>query len=198
MDLLRRYLRLLRIRLAARRRPALGLHDVSRVPGRVGWSDIDELGHMNNGVYLSLMDHARLDLMLRSGAWERLRAAHMYPVVTAQTITYRRSLVRGQRYVIESRIAGYGEKHVYIEQRFVVGGQVWERAFVEGRFLRERGGAVPMDEVAAVVGEDLAAHPAPAWLVAWSAQVALPPSRAEAPSEWDDMDGAGAAAGGVA
>ena len=189
MDLLRRYLRLLRIRLAARRRPALGLHDVGRVPGRVGFTDTDELRHVNNGVYLSLLDHARLDLMVRSGTWARLRAAGMYPVVTAQSIAYRRSLVRGQRYDIESRIVGYGEKHVYIEQRFVVGGEIWARAYVEGRFLRERGGAVPMAEVAEVVGEDLAAHPAPAWLVDWSAANALPPSRAEAPSTWEGAAG---------
>jgi len=186
VDLIRRYLRLLRIRLAARRGPELGLHDVGRVAGRVGITDIDELRHMNNGVYLSLMDHARLDLMERAGAWRRMRDARIYPVVTGQMIAYRRSLTRGQRYVIESRIAGYSEKHVYIEQRFVVAGQIWERAFVEGRFLREGGGVVPMAEVGEVVGEDVAAHPAPDWLVAWSARNALPPSRAEAPSVWDE------------
>lgn len=185
MDLIRRYLRLLRIRLAARRGPALGLHDVSRVRGRVGFTDIDELGHMNNGVYLSLLDHARLDLMERAGAWRRMRAAGVYPVVSGQTIAYRRSLTRGQRYVIESRIAGYGERHVYVEQRFVVDGQVWERAYVEGRFLRQGGGVVPIAEVGEIVGEDVAAHPAPEWLLAWSARNALPPSRAEAPSVWD-------------
>jgi YbgC/YbaW family acyl-CoA thioester hydrolase len=184
VDLLRRYLRLLRIRLAAGRRPPLGLHDVSRVPGRVYPTEIDELRHVNNGVYLSLMDHARLDLMLRSGTWARLRAAGVYPVVTAQTITYRKSLTLGQRYDIESRIAGYSEKHVYIEQRFVVDGQVWERAFVEGRFLRDTGGVVPMSEVGEIVGEDVAGHPAPEWLVQWSAAVALPSGRADAPSEW--------------
>jgi len=189
VDLLRRYLRLLRIRLAARRRPALGLHDVSRVSGRVGFTDTDELRHMNNGVYLSLLDHARLDLMERSGVWAKLRAAGMYPVVSAQSIVYRRSLVHRQRYDIESRIIGYGEKHVYMEQRFVVGGEVWARAFVEGRFLRERGGAVPMSEVAEVVGEDLASHPAPEWLVAWSAKSALPAARAEAPSTWEGAGG---------
>ncbi|MGN6327033.1 thioesterase family protein [Pseudolysinimonas sp.] len=185
MDLLRRYLRLLRIRLAARRGAPLGLHDVSRVPGRVGLTDIDELGHMNNGVYLSLLDHARLDLMERAGAWRRLQAAGVYPVVTGQTIAYRRSLTRGQRYIIESRIAGYGEKHVYIEQRFVVDGQIWERAFVEGRFLRRSGGVVPIEEVGVIVGEDVAAHPAPAWLVEWTARNALPSTREAAPSAWE-------------
>jgi len=188
VDLIRRYLRLLRIRFAARRGPTLGLHDVGRVSGRVGLTDIDELRHMNNGVYLSLMDHARLDLMERAGAWPKMRAAGIYPVVTGQMIAYRRSLTRGQRYVIESRIAGYTAKHVYIEQRFVVDGEIWERAFVEGRFVRERGGAVPMAEVGDIVGEDIGAHPAPPWLVEWSARNALPPSRAEAPSRWDDED----------
>lgn len=187
MDLLRRYLRLLRIRLAARRGPALGLHDVSRVPGRVGLTDLDELRHMNNGVYLSLLDHARLDLMERAGVWPRMRAAGVYPVVTGLMIAYRRSLTYGQRYVIESRIAGYSDKHVYIEQRFVVDGEIWERAYVEGRFLRERGGVVPMAEVGGIVGEDVAARPAPEWLVAWSARNALPSSRAEVPSVWAEV-----------
>ena len=75
------------------------------------------MGSTITGVVQVLEDHARLDLMLRSGAWAKIRAAGVYPVVTAQSIAYRRSLVHGQRYVIESRIVGYTEKHVYIEQR---------------------------------------------------------------------------------
>ena len=110
MDWIRRYVRLLRIRLMARRRGPLHIHDVSIVPDRVWLSDIDELRHMNNGVYLMLLDHGRTDLMLRSGGWAKMMAAKVYPVVSAQTIAYRRSLEVGQRFQTESRIIGY-ERH---------------------------------------------------------------------------------------
>lgn len=186
MDWFRRFSRLFRIRLAAGRRAPLDVADgVSVVHDRVWLTDLDELRHMNNGVYLSLLDHARLDLMLRSEVWQRLRAAKVYPVVTAQTVTYRKSLELGQRFDIETRIAGYDDRAVFIEQRFVVDGEIFARAFVEGRFLRDAGGVVPIDEVGRVVGVDTSAHPAPAWLSEWSRHVRLPSTREPAPSVWD-------------
>jgi YbgC/YbaW family acyl-CoA thioester hydrolase len=184
MDWIRRYARLLRIRSAARRRPPLAFSDVSVVHDRVWWSDIDELRHMNNGVYLSLLDHARLDLMLRSGGWQAFRAAKVYPVVTAQTIAYRRSLELGQRFEIQTRILGYDARSVYIEQRVVREGEIYSRAIVAGRFLRDAGGVVPIEEVGALVGVDVARHPVPAWVVDWAANVRLPSTRDPAPSDW--------------
>lgn len=184
MDPIRRFSRLLRIRFAARRRATLHIHDVSIVRDRVWPTDLDELRHMNNGVYLSLLDHARLDLMLRSGCWQKMRAAKVYPVVTAQSIAYRRSLQLGQRFQIESRIIGYDDRAVYIEQRVVAKGEMYARAFVQGRFLRDLGGGVPIQEVGDIVAVATADLPAPAWLREWSAQVALPSTRRPAPSDW--------------
>lgn len=185
MDWFRRFSRLARIRLAARRRTPLTFQDVSIVHDRVWWSDIDELRHMNNGVYLSLLDHARLDLMLRSRGWQRFRAAKVYPVVTAQSIAYRRSLELGQRFQIESRIAGYDARAVYLEQRVVRQGEVYARAYVQGRFLRDAGGVVPIDEVGRIVGVDVTEHPAPEWLTEWADHVRLPSTREPAPSSWE-------------
>ncbi len=184
MDLIRRYLRLLRIQLASRRGGPLAIDDVGRVSDRVWLTDIDELRHMNNSVYLAQMDHARLDLMLRSGLWVRMRKAGIYPVVTAQTIAYRKSLTLGQRYVIETAITGYDDRQVYIEQRFTVDGELCVRAHVAGRFLRVTGGVVPMAELGRVTGVDVAAHPIPAWMAKWAAATRLPSTRDAAPSEW--------------
>jgi len=184
MDWFRRFTRMFRIQLAAKRRPPLHLHDVSIVHDRVWLSDLDELRHMNNGVYLSLLDHARLDLMVRSGGWRAMRAAGVYPVVTAQSIAYRKSLQLGQRFQIESRIIGYDDRAVYIEQRVVAQGEQYARAFVQGRFLRDAGGVAPIQEVGDIVGVDTTAHPAPEWLTEWSAQVTLPSTRQPAPSDW--------------
>ena len=184
MDPIRRFTRKIRISLTARRREPLDIHDVSIVRDRVWPTDLDELRHMNNGVYLSLLDHARLDLLLRSGAWRRLRGTKVYPVVTAQSIAYRKSLELGQRFQIETRIVGYDDRAVYIEQRVVAKGEVYARAFVQGRFLRDAGGVVPIQEVGDIVGVVTAELPAPAWLSEWSANVSLPSTRQPAPSDW--------------
>jgi len=184
MDPIRRFTRMFRIQAAARRKGPLGVHDVSIVRDRVWLTDLDELRHMNNGVYLSLLDHARLDLMVRSGMWQKLRAAKVYPVVTAQSIAYRKSLELGQRFQIESSVIGYDDRAVYVEQRVVSKGEIYARAYVQGRFLRDAGGVAPIHEVGEIVGITIADHPAPAWLTEWSAHVSLPSTRQPAPSDW--------------
>ena len=183
MDPIRRYLRLLRIQFTARRRPRVGLHDVAVTRERVWLSDLDELRHMNNSVYLALLDHARLDLLLRSGVWPKVRGAGIYPVVTHQTITYRKSLELGDRFQIQTRVAGYDDRAVYLEQRFVRDGEIVARAFVAGRFLRERGGVVPIAELGEVAGVDVS-QPIPAWMADWAAATRLPSTREPAPSDW--------------
>jgi YbgC/YbaW family acyl-CoA thioester hydrolase len=177
-----------RIRRAAQRAVARGdsldAFAVGRVEDHVAVADLDELRHMNNGTYLSLLDHARLDLLERTGIWPKLRAANVYPVVSAQTISYRKSLNRGQRFAIESRVLGFDERSVVLEQRFVVGDEVYARAFVAGRFLRDAGGVVPLDELGAIVGVDPAAHPVPEWMHDWLANITLPSTKAPAPNDW--------------
>lgn len=184
MDWIRRYVRLARIRLMAKRRGPLHIHDVSIVPDRVWLSDMDELRHMNNGVYLMLLDHGRTDLMLRSGGWKKMMDADVYPVVSAQTIAYRKSLEVGQRFQTESRIVGYDEVAVYMEQRLVRDGEVYARAYVQGRFLRMAGGVAPIGEVGGIVGVDVTQHPIPSWMAEWAQQVRLPSTKQPAPSEW--------------
>ncbi|MFC0682684.1 acyl-CoA thioesterase [Lysobacter korlensis] len=178
----RRLLRLLQVSLA--RGEQMDLHDVLRVRRRVWPGDLDELRHVNNGVYLSMLDLARYELLKRSGVWRRMQQARLYPVVAAQTIAYRKSLRLGQRFGIETRVLGYDARAVYLEQRFVVHGEIYARAHIQGRFLRRGGGVVPMVEVGELVGIDIHAHPAPEWLHEWARAVALPSTRKPAPSDW--------------
>jgi acyl-CoA thioesterase FadM len=57
---------------------------------RVWPTDLDIFNHMNNGKFLSLMDVSRFDVMLRSGSWKKFRKLNWYPVVVAETITFRK------------------------------------------------------------------------------------------------------------
>ncbi|MSW98142.1 MAG: thioesterase, partial [Actinobacteria bacterium] len=87
----------------SRFRSRLAAEDTAITPFRVWPTDLDGLGHMNNGKYLSIMDLGRMDLMLRSGIWPRLKRNGWYPVLAGQTIAYFRSLNPWQSFQIHTR-----------------------------------------------------------------------------------------------
>jgi acyl-CoA thioesterase FadM len=133
-----------------------------RTPFRVLPTDLDVLRHMNNGVYLSLLALARTDLMIRSGLMGRVRKRGWYPIVTAESIRFRRSLTLLQRFHIETRVHGWDEKAFIIEQRFLRDDEPVAIALVVGRFLGPQG-SVPPADVVALAGIDPASPPLPGW-----------------------------------
>ncbi|WP_159572475.1 acyl-CoA thioesterase [Curtobacterium sp. 18060] len=172
------YFRLFLLRLRVRLRPTTGgrrpsLWDEARTPFRVTLTDLDPLRHVNNGKYLSMLDLGRLDLMLRSGFWSAIAERGWYPVVSAQTITYKRSLTLGQRFELVTRVLGVDDRAVYLEQTFVRRGAVVARAVVQARFLRRAGGTVPMADLLDAVGGAPADRELPAWVHGWAGAVRI-------------------------
>jgi hypothetical protein len=86
---------------------------------------------------------------------------------------------------VESRIIGFDEKAVYVQQRAVVKGEVFAEAFIKGRFLKRAGGTVAIDELLDAIGPIPSQLSLPEWLVRWGDDVRLPATRAEAPSIWE-------------
>lgn len=158
------FMRLLWQKLVGRFRPRAALTDAIRTPFRVLPTDLDVLRHMNNGVYLSLLDVARMDLLSRTGLAAPLRERGWFPVVTAESIGFRRSLTLFQRFHVETRLLGWDEQSFYVRQRFVRGDDVIAGALVVGRFLRRDGGSVPAADVGALAGSP-ASPPLPGWAV---------------------------------
>lgn len=169
----------------SKRRSPLGMRDVGRITLRVWPTDLDVLGHMNNGVYLSIMDLGRMDLMIREGFWATLRANKMYPVMVSETITFRRSLNPWEVFVLETRVVGVDDKAVYVEQRFVIDGEIAAQAMTRARFLQAGAGTVSIERLSELAGTDLREHPLPDWVTAWAAAVTLPPRKQPTPSVWD-------------
>ncbi|MCU1411626.1 MAG: thioesterase [Rhodoglobus sp.] len=170
--------------IRSRRKPSLGIHDVGRMTLRVVATDLDVLGHMNNGVYFSLMDLGRMDLMIRAGLWKKFIQKGYYPVMANETATFRKSLTHGTKFVLETRIVGYDDRAVYGEQRFVVNGEIYMSAMTRARFLKKSGGTVSLAELAELTGVDTSALTPPAWVAEWAKNVQLPTTREAAPSEW--------------
>jgi len=163
--------------------------DVVRTRFVTSPTDLDILRHMNNGVYLSIMDVARFDMLHRTGIWKIFVARGWYPVVVAETISFRKSLTLGQRFTVESRILGFDAKAVYVEQRFVrpdAAGdpEIYAHGFIRGRFLKRTGGVVTVAELLEAVGLAPENVTVPEWLLKWSDDVAMPATRAPAPSIW--------------
>jgi acyl-CoA thioesterase FadM len=133
-------------------------------------TDLDVLRHVNNGVYLSLMDLGRVDLLMRSGVLGKLSARGWYPVVAAETIQFRRSLTVFQPFVIETRVLGWDDRSIYLEQRFSRPGDTGETialAAIRGRFLAKGGGTVSMTDLLALAGHNEPSPELPGWVRRW-------------------------------
>jgi acyl-CoA thioesterase FadM len=177
-------LRTLLMMLTSRRKSHLDFREIGRVRMRVMPNDLDLLGHVNNGIYLSLMDLGRMDLMIRSGTWQQLKKLGWYPVAASVTVTYRRSLRLWQLYLLETKVVGFDEKAMYIEQRFVRDNEVYVVAINRARFLKTTGGTVSVAELGVFAGVDPSSMPIPDWMLRWSKDVALPAAKASFPSDW--------------
>lgn len=180
---------LLHFFFSGRQGPRLPVDGVSTSTFRVWPTDLDILRHMNNGKYLSIMDVARFDLIQRTGIAEVFAREGWYPVVVGQTISYRKSLNPWMRFEIESRIIGFDDQAVYIEQRFVrpdeTGAvEVYARGIVRGRILKRTGGVVRVEELMRKTGADRTEFTVPEEVLAWGASTRLPSTRSAAPSIW--------------
>ncbi|BAS10385.1 protein THEM6 [Arthrobacter sp. Hiyo4] len=145
-------LRTLLMLFTSARRSALTIWDSSSLPLRVLPTDIDIAMHVNNGMYFSLMDLGRFDLMVRSGVWKTMRQRGWSPVAAGETIAFRKSLQLWQQYTIETKIIGLDAKAIYFEQRMVSDGEIYARAYIATRLVN-KGRPVSQDEILREFGQ---------------------------------------------
>ncbi|WP_115779489.1 thioesterase family protein [Paraburkholderia caffeinilytica] len=161
-------IRLLILLFASRRRSRLHVLDTCITPFRVWLNDLDVLRHMNNGRYFTILDLARVDLMMRSGLWRQLKARGWYPVVTLETMRFHRSLELGDRYNVRTRVIGWDEKHIFIEQGFVRDDVQVALSVVRARFLKRSGGVVTTAELLQLSEITQPSPELPEWVASWS------------------------------
>ena len=162
------FFRLLLLLLTYRFRPRCDVLGPARKRFIVWPPDLDVLLHVNNGVYLSMLDVARVDLMLRSNIARGVRSKGFYPVVAAETIRFRRSLQLFQSFEIETRVIGWDEKAVIIQHHFLRKDEVVAEAVIRSRFLKRTGGTASTAELLEAIGHQGASPALPAWIDAWN------------------------------
>jgi acyl-CoA thioesterase FadM len=162
------FLRLLLLFITFRFRPRCDVLGPARKRFIVWPPDLDVLWHVNNGVYLSMLDVARVDMMLRSGMAARLSRAGVYPVVAAETIRFRRSLQLFQAFEVETCVLGWDDKAFLLQHRFLRGGELVAEAVVRARFLRRKGGTMPSRELLQLIDQERPSPELPGWVAAWN------------------------------
>jgi len=144
--------RLLKILILSRFQSKVGAMDETVVHFRVWPNDLDPYLHMNNGVYLTLLDLGRVGLMVRSGMMKLAKREGYYPVVASEAIKFRFSLLPFQKFSIVTKMVGWDERYFYLQQRFMVGGKVAASAFIKGSILSKKGGKVSPPEMFSMMG----------------------------------------------
>lgn len=139
MNLLFRFIYLL---IFWRFRPKVEIFDECSTPFRVFPTDLDPNIHMNNGVFLSIMDLARFDLTFRSGLFQILKRKKLYPVVASQFIRYQKSLSPFQKFEVKTKILGWDERFFYLRQIFVSKNDIVAFAVVKAKFLEKGKGGI--------------------------------------------------------
>jgi len=170
------YFRLLFLILTQSMRSRCSVFGPCNTSLRVWPNDLDIFFHVNNGVYLTMMDLGRTDMMLRSGVFGPVRSAGWYPVVAAETIRFQRSLKLFQRFSIRTEVVGWDEKSIFIEQVFTSRDQQVAIAALDIRFLKKAGGKVSPADLFELLGEQNHDQPKlPEWISAWSVATAAMP-----------------------
>ena len=176
-----RLLRLLWILLRSRwatRCPPLG---PCRTRLRIWPNDLDLFLHVNNGVYLTLCDLGRVDLMLRSRTLGRPSGGRRTYLVAAETIQFYRPLRLFHTFDLETTVLGWDEKAFFVQHRFLLpaagaassGPDAPEReeavavALVEGRVYERGGGMIPPGELLVRFGIPGESPPVPEWVRRW-------------------------------
>jgi YbgC/YbaW family acyl-CoA thioester hydrolase len=162
--------------IAARFREPCAMMGPCVTPFRVWPTDLDVLGHVNNGVYFSMMDVGRVDLMVRSGLWRKIRENGIYPVIAAETMRFRRSLHLFERFRIATRVIGWDDKAFLLEQKFLrpsnklrAEDEVVAEGIVRARFLKKAGGLVPPEVILGFADWRGPSPDVDAWISAWNA-----------------------------
>lgn len=141
-------LRLLKVVIAARWRPPIGVLDESAIRLRVWPHDLDLNLHVNNARYLALMDLGRWDLLARMGLLRHVMRRRWHPLIGAAAIRFRRSLLPFQAFELCTRFLGWNAKYFFIEQRFVRAGEDVATGWIKGLFRSKEGNVSPADTLA--------------------------------------------------
>lgn len=128
--------------------------------------DLDLWRELNNGRTLTLYDLGRVPAGNRMGLSRALVKNRWGLAVAGGSVRYRKRVTVFQRITMKTRVIGWDDRFVYVEQSMWVKGTCTSHILLRTA-VTSRKGTVPPDQVLAAMGPDLARPQLPAWAQAW-------------------------------
>ncbi|MBS0123437.1 acyl-CoA thioesterase [Thetidibacter halocola] len=151
------------------RMPRIGLFE-THVSRHLCWPwDIDPWMELNNGRTLTLYDLGRIPLAMRTGLIDTLRREGWGLTVAGSVVRYRRRIRTFDRFETRSRLIGWDNRFLYIEQSmWKTDGECASHALFRSA-ITDRNGIVAPERIAQAMGVDPVSKPLPDWVEAWIA-----------------------------
>lgn len=144
--------------------------------------DLDPWIELNNGRTLTLFDLGRIPLAQRSGLIPVLRERGWGITVAGSSVRYRRRIRAFDRFTMVSRVAGWDQRFVYMDQSMWTKAGCCNQVLIRSAITSANGIVAPA-EVMAALGASSESPPLPGWIAAWSEADALRPWPPEIPPD---------------
>jgi acyl-CoA thioesterase FadM len=131
------------LRLTARfkeQRDPLGEH---RLTYLCSPSDIDPYMHMTNGRYPMNMDMARLEWLIRSGIWWRMKKENFWLVAGTISVRFRREIKFLKMFDVTARIITWDDRWTYVEHKLFMGKELAAIGIVKIAWVDAKGRLSP-------------------------------------------------------
>lgn len=170
------YVRMIKELWKFRTTPRLGLFD-PHVSTHIclPW-DIDPWMELNNGRTLTLYDLGRIPMARRMGLDRIMKANGWGLAVAGNTTRYRKRVKMFDRLQMHSRVLGWDQRFIYMEQSMWKGGECTSHILIRSALIGAgRAGIVDPSALAKACGLPEASPALPDWVTAWIAADALRP-----------------------
>ncbi|MCB5411041.1 acyl-CoA thioesterase [Pseudogemmobacter faecipullorum] len=137
--------------------------------------DIDPWMELNNGRTLTLYDLGRIGLAARTPLGKTLRQRRWGMAVAGASVRYRKRIRAFDRFEMRSRLLGWDERFLYLEQSIWRQGECASQVLIRGAVTKGARGILPPAELAAVLGLAPESPALPRWAMAWIAAEAERP-----------------------
>lgn len=159
--------------LKARFRARLNIMDESILGFRVGLTDVDIFGELNNARYLSYAELGRWDYACRVGFLALMKSRKWGITVGGTSVRYRRRLPLFKKFTLTTGLLGHDGRWFYFLQEFHTDYGICASALMKVCATSKQG-LVPATEVARELGANVDAG-LPGWVDAWIEAESLRP-----------------------
>ncbi len=152
--------------LKQRRAPKLGLFD-THVSHHICWPwDIDIWMELNNGRTLTLYDMGRFGLFSRLDLLKPMVEQGWSGTIAGSSVRYRRRVRAFHRFEMRTRILGWDDKFLYLEQGMWRNGDCTSHLLIRNA-ITDKNGIVPPQTVSDLVLGGIESPALPNWVQAW-------------------------------